>query len=117
MQWSCPVKCGGTVCFVGPETWTDPDGRDREVVAGQCGGCGTEVLVRPSERAIETARARLAAMRDTMSVAARQEMLPAVSADEGMMADWRQCSVAATAEHDHQGHCWGLCLNRDTDTR
>ena len=73
--------------FSSAETWTGPDGVTREMVRGRCERCHSVVLAEPSQKAVEMTRVRLTAMRDAMRTAARQETQPAVSADEGVMAD------------------------------
>jgi hypothetical protein len=40
------------------ETWTDPDGEHVAMVAGECGRCGSRVLLAPTENAVEHIRAR-----------------------------------------------------------
>ena len=55
--------------FSSAETWTGPDGVTREMVRGRCERCGSAVLTEPSASAVETARVRLAAMRDAMKAA------------------------------------------------
>jgi hypothetical protein len=59
MQLYCPMCCGWTVIFAEAEIWTGPDGKPSEFVDGKCERCRSRVLVKPSQRAIETAKARL----------------------------------------------------------